>query len=250
MRNPLQIFKNQESGEIRTVEVNGEPYFVGKDVAEILGYTNPRKAILDHVDEEDKTDGVTIRDSIGREQTPVLINESGLYSLILSSKMPNAKRFKRWITSEVLPTLRKTGTYTMPEQDTAAEERKKRAEAMLMNAKARAAKLYLQLAEVDTLSSTYKSVLVSKAAETLSGEELLPLPKPVQKTYSAKEIGDMFGISANRVGHIANQNQLKQSAYGEYQRSKSEYSSKEVDTWRYYEAAIPVFARLLSGNIA
>ena len=224
---------------------NGEPYFVGKDVAEILGYTNPRKAILDHVDEEDKTDGVTIRDSIGRAQTPVLINESGLYSLILSSKMPNAKRFKHWITSEVLPTLRKTGTYTMPEQDTEAEERRKRTEAMLMNAKARAAKLYLQLAEVDTLSLTYKSVLVSKAAETLSGEELLPLPKPVQKTYSAKEIGDMFGISANKVGHIANQNQLKQPAYGEYQRSKSEYSSKEVDTWRYYEAAIPVFAKLL-----
>lgn len=245
MRNPLQIFKNQEFGEIRTVEVNGEPYFVGKDVAEILGYTNPRKAILDHVDEEDKTDGVTIRDSIGRAQTPVLINESGLYSLILSSKMPNAKRFKHWITSEVLPTLRKTGTYTMPEQDTEAEERRKRTEAMLMNAKARAAKLYLQLAEVDTLSLTYKSVLVSKAAETLSGEELLPLPKPVQKTYSAKEIGDMFGISANKVGHIANQNQLKQPAYGEYQRSKSEYSSKEVDTWRYYEAAIPVFAKLL-----
>lgn len=250
MRNPLQIFENQEFGEIRTVEVNGEPYFVGKDVAEILGYTNPRKAILDHVDEEDKTDGVTIRDSIGRAQTPVLINESGLYSLILSSKMPNAKRFKHWITSEVLPTLRKTGTYTMPEQDTEAEERRKRTEAMLMNAKARAAKLYLQLAEVDTLSLTYKSVLVSKAAETLSGEELLPLPKPIQKTYSAKEIGDMFGISANRVGHIANQNQLKQPAYGEYQRSKSEYSSKEVDTWRYYEAAIPVFARLLSDNIA
>ena len=116
---------------------------------------------------------------------------------------------------------------------------------MLMNAKARAAKFYLQLAEVNTLSPTYKSVLVSKAAETLSGEELLPLPKPVQKTYSAKEIGDMFGISANKVGHIANQNQLKQPAYGEYQRSKSEYSSKEVDTWRYYEAAIPVFAKLL-----
>lgn len=114
----LQIFNNEEFGQIRTVEIDGEIYFVGKDVTEILGYSNPRKAIIDHVDEEDKTDGVTIRDSIGREQNPVCINESGLYSLILSSKMPNAKRFKRWVTSEVLPTLRKTGSYEMPNMST------------------------------------------------------------------------------------------------------------------------------------
>lgn len=114
----LQIFSNEEFGQIRTVEIDGEIYFVGKDVTEILGYSNPRKAIIDHVDEEDKTDGVTIRDSIGREQNPVCINESGLYSLILSSKMPNAKKFKRWVTSEVLPTLRKTGSYEMPNMST------------------------------------------------------------------------------------------------------------------------------------
>ena len=107
----LQIFQNAEFGSVRTADINGVPYFVGKDVAEILGYSNTRKALLDHVDEEDKTDGVTIRDSIGREQAPVLINESGLYSLILSSKLPNAKKFKRWVTSEVLPAIRKTGGY-------------------------------------------------------------------------------------------------------------------------------------------
>lgn len=111
----LQIFKNAEFGSVRTIMVEGEPYFVGKDVAEILGYSNTRKALADHVDEEDKMDGVTIRDSIGREQNPVCINESGLYSLILSSKMPNAKRFKRWVTSEVLPTIRKHGLYAMDE---------------------------------------------------------------------------------------------------------------------------------------
>lgn len=111
----LQIFKNAEFGSVRTITVEGEPYFVGKDVAEILGYSNTRKALADHVDEEDKMDGVTIRDSIGREQNPVCINESGLYSLILSSKMPNAKRFKRWVTSEVLPTIRRHGLYAMDE---------------------------------------------------------------------------------------------------------------------------------------
>lgn len=113
--NEIQIFKNAEFGSVRTADINGVPYFVGKDVSEILGYSNTRKALLDHVDEEDKTDGVTIRDSIGRDQTPVLINESGLYSLILSSKMPNARRFKRWVTSEVLPAIRKYGMYATDE---------------------------------------------------------------------------------------------------------------------------------------
>ncbi|WP_318362130.1 Bro-N domain-containing protein [uncultured Agathobaculum sp.] len=114
MSNEIQIFANDQFGEVRTLTKDGEPWFVGKDVAEILGYANSRKAIADHVDAEDKTDGVTIRDSIGRDQTPVLINESGLYSLILSSKLPTARAFKRWVTSEVLPAIRKHGEYAVP----------------------------------------------------------------------------------------------------------------------------------------
>lgn len=111
--NDLTTFTNPEFGQVRTVEIDGTPWLVGKDVAVALGYSNPRKAIADHVDAEDqrKSDGVTIRDSIGRDQNPTLINESGLYSLILSSKMPKAKAFKRWVTSEVLPAIRKTGAY-------------------------------------------------------------------------------------------------------------------------------------------
>lgn len=107
----VKVFENEEFGKVRTITIDDEPWFVGKDVAEILGYSNSRKAVTDHVDEDDKKDGVTIRDSIGREQTPVIINESGLYSLILSSKLPSAKRFKHWVTSDVLPTIRKTGGY-------------------------------------------------------------------------------------------------------------------------------------------
>lgn len=112
--NKIQIFKNEEFGDIRTVTIDGEPWFVGKDVAEVLGYSNSRDALAKRVDEEDKLDGVAICDSIGREQKPVLINESGLYGLILSSKLPNAKKFKHWVTSEVLPSIRKTGQYQMP----------------------------------------------------------------------------------------------------------------------------------------
>lgn len=113
--NKLKVFTSKEFGEVRTVCIDGEPWFVGKDVAEILGYSNTRKALADHVDKEDKTDGVTIRDSIGREQNPVCINESGLYSLILSSKLPNAKKFKHWVTSEVLTSIRRHGMYAVDE---------------------------------------------------------------------------------------------------------------------------------------
>ena len=89
-----------------------EPLVCWKDVAEALGYKNVRDSLARHIDSDDKRDGVVIHDSMGREQKPIIINESGLYSLILSSKLPNAKKFKRWVTSEVLPTLRKTGSYT------------------------------------------------------------------------------------------------------------------------------------------
>ena len=109
----LQVFNHAEFGSVRTITVEGESYFVGKDVAEILGYSNTRKALADHVDEEDK--GVTKCDTPGGVQDLTVINESGLYSLILSSKMPNAKKFKRWVTSEVLPTIRRHGLYAMDE---------------------------------------------------------------------------------------------------------------------------------------
>lgn len=106
-------FNNPEFGEVRTVEIDGEPWFVGKDVADALGYERPTKAIQDHVDSEDR-DEVPIQDSIGRMQNTPIINESGLYSLILSSKLPNAKQFKRWITADVIPSIRKHGAYATP----------------------------------------------------------------------------------------------------------------------------------------
>ena len=111
--NEMMIFNNPEFGSVRTVCIDGEPWLVGKDVAEILGYSNPRKALIDHVDADDK--GVTKCDTLGGAQNLTVINESGFYSLVLSSKMPNAKKFKRWVTAEVLPTIRKTGGYVANE---------------------------------------------------------------------------------------------------------------------------------------
>lgn len=110
--NDLKIFENSEFGTVRTVIVNNEPYFVGKDVADILGYQNGSRDINRHTDEEDRLK-VMIFDG-NQDKETIIINESGLYSLILSSKMPNAKKFKRWVTSEVLPSIRKTGSYQKP----------------------------------------------------------------------------------------------------------------------------------------
>ena len=107
----MQVFNNETFGNVRVKIINNEPWFMGRDVCKALGYVNNRKALMDHVDEEDKKDGVEIRDSIGRVQKGIVINESGLYSLILRSKRDSAKEFKRWITSEILPIIRKTGGY-------------------------------------------------------------------------------------------------------------------------------------------
>lgn len=108
--NELKIFENKEFGSIRTVEVDGQPYFIGKDVAEALGYAKARNAIAAHVSQEDKKDAL-IQGDLGGTQAMTIINESGLYSLILSSKLPTAKKFKCWVTSEVLPSIRKHGAY-------------------------------------------------------------------------------------------------------------------------------------------
>ena len=112
MENKLQLF-NFENQQVRTLTVNEEPYFVGKDVATILGYKNGSRDINTHVDEEDKLKYQI--STAGQMRDQILINESGLYSLILSSKLPNAKKFKRWVTSEVLPAIRKTGSYQLPQ---------------------------------------------------------------------------------------------------------------------------------------
>lgn len=120
---PITIFTNTEFGSVRThTDENGTPWFVARDVAKILGYHNTKKAIIDHVDDDEKMDGVTIQDALGRPQCPVFINESGVFSLILSSKLPQAKRFKRWLTSEVLPSIRKYGGYIVVRQDESVDE--------------------------------------------------------------------------------------------------------------------------------
>ena len=237
----LQIFENAEFGKIRTIVLDGEPWFVGKDVAAALGYTNSRKALADHVDEEDKNT-VTIRDGIQGNPNMTVINESGVYALVFGSKLPTAKAFKRWVTSEVLPSIRKTGGYHKPDAAQA-----KRADAMDRDSRTRAAKLLLKIAERVEIPE-YKAVCQAKAAEMVAGEMVIPLPVVDRRTYSAKEIGARLGISANRVGKLANLYRLKTPTYGKLFYSKSEYSPKQVETWRYYAEVVPVLRNILEQN--
>lgn len=233
--NELQVFNNTEFGDLRVIMKDDEYWFVGKDVCTILGYQNASKALSDHVDEEDKLNNETLS-SLG-QRGGWLINESGLYSLILSSKLPKAKEFKRWVTSEVLPSIRKTGSYSV--KTNSEEFSIKRDEVQIEKSK-----LWLQLADRVDIPE-YKKIAESYAFNTLAGKNILPLPEMKQKTYSATEIANILGITAQKVGRLANANNLKTAKYGKLFLDKSPYSLKEVETFRYYENAISVFKSLI-----
>ena len=241
MNNELQIFNNSDFGNIRVVENSGEPWFVGKDIATILGYAKPENAIANHVDGEDKTSTLIQGSGSNYKSKAILINESGLYSLIMSSKLPQAKAFKRWVTSEVLPTIRKTGSYKTPKQSSDRDK------AMLKNAQARSAKLWLEIAK-NTGIQTYKDVCNAYAAKELAGEDVLPLPKVQEKSYSATDIGKMLGVSKSKIGALANKNDMKCDEYGSWFHDKSPYSGKEVEAFRYNSKAIEKFRSLLEGG--
>lgn len=235
-QNKIQVFNNTEFGNIRSMEIGGEPWFVGKDVATALGYSNPRDALSKHVDSEDKNT-VAFRDGNKGNPNQTIVNESGLYSLILGSKLDGAKRFKRWVTSEVLPAIRKTGAYAVDSKAAEIKMRELRvkemnAQARLLNAETRRLKI---LQAERGLSQVAIDTAAVKAAEEITGKDLGEFLPKTEKTYSASEVGNALGISANKVGKIANANGLKTEEYGVFVLDKSRYSSKEVTSFRYNE---------------
>ena len=169
--NEIKIFDNPEFGKVRTMEINGEPYFVGKDVAEILGYKDTSDAMKRHVDNEDKLTRC-FTDS-GQNREMYIINESGLYSLILSSKLPKAKEFKRWVTSEVLPSIRKHGAYAVDEllndpefaikTFTALKEERERSKRLSEQIEADKPKVIF----ADSVSAAKSSILIGDLAKLL-----------------------------------------------------------------------------------
>lgn len=236
--NELQIF-TYNNAQVRTVEKNGEPWFVLKDVCDILGLSSPHK-VADRLD-EDERNLIPLVDSLGKKQEMTVISESGLYNVILRSDKPEAKPFRKWVTAEVLPTIRKTGSYN-PQK---AEKSNKALEIKEMNAKVRLSNQFLKLAKIETLSTECKKILVEKAAEVLAGTELIPQPDFDQKTYSAAEVGRILGVTAQKIGRISNEHNMKVPEYGAWYRSKSEYSDREVDTFRYNDKAIERFRTIL-----
>ena len=184
--NNLQIFNNPEFGNIRTVTIDGEPWFVGKDIAEALGYSNSRKALIDHVDDEDK--GVTNRYTPGGKQNLIIINESGLYSLILSSKLPSAKKFKRWVTSEVLPAIRKTGRYTVEEVPQRALTKDDYIKAASMVSSCKNERLPYVLGFLE--QAGFEIPVVEKTQQETEEDDLVKL----LNEYSLSELVDKLGI--------------------------------------------------------
>ena len=226
--NDLQVFTNERLGKVRVMQVKGQPYFVGKDIAEALGYSNASKAIMAHVHNDDKVyKMIDIADSQngnvpkGKTKT-ALINESGMYALIFGSKLEQAKEFKHWVTSEVLPSIRKTGGYNANQND---EYKAKRLEVMMMNAKARIMKEENKKLELMIKNPNFKSIA---------------------KTYSASEVGVMLGVSANKIGRLATANDLKTEEYGDWFKETINDGSKEVSSFRYNDKGVEKLRELLN----
>lgn len=247
--NELQVF-TYESSDVRTVMRDGEPWFVLKDVCRILTIGNPTD-VYNRLDDDEK--GVGQIDTPGGKQKMYIINESGLYTVILRSDKPEAKPFRKWVTAEVLPSIRRTGSYSkdkpLPDSQKAYRLGAE-AEAKLNNSRARVASAWLKIASVNPVPE-YKQICAHYASAVLAGREVLPLPVTPGSTYTAAEVGAMLGgLSANKVGRIANAHQLKTPEYGVEVWDKSPNSPKQVSTWRYNDRAVDRFREILGGEAA
>lgn len=237
----LQIFESNDFGQLRTIDDddNGKVMFVASDVAKMLGYNRPNDAVNAHCRYTVKC---RIPHPQGKGTLEVnVIPEGDLYRLITHSKLPAAEKFESWVFDEVLPTIRKTGSYKTP---TSQQER---LEVMKKNSIAREANLWLRIAQ-NTSNGTYKEICNAYAANTLAGREVFELPKATEKTYSATEIGKMLGVSKQKIGILSNENDMKTAEYGSWHHDKSPYSGKEVEAFRYNSKAIEKFRSLLEGG--
>lgn len=242
--NDIAVFNNQQFGEIRTLEEPNGIYFCGKDVASALGYRDTVNALKKHCRER----GVVKRhliDDLGRKQQATFIDEGNLYRLIVRSTLPTAEQFESWVFDEVLPSIRKTGGYSVKPSDDMLQIQRLQAETDNMNAKTKNAQLLYKIAE--NTDTDYKKVMFAHITHLLTGEYLLPLPAVNERTYSAAEIGEKLGVTACRIGRLANLHGLKTAEYGKYFYDKAKTADKQVETFRYYEKAVDAFRKLVSG---
>ena len=237
--NELQVFENPAFGQVRTVTKDGEPWFVAADVCRALGHSNVTVA-LDRLDDDEKA-----KFNLGlRGGDTGCVNEPGLYSLVLGSRKPEAKNFKRWITHEVIPSIRKTGSYSIQEPETPAQLR---AKAMMINAKTRLFNAAMKAVDRFQMSPVALEALGIPMIEEFTGVKTGYRPR-IETTYSATELGAEFGVSANKIGRIAKDNGLKTDEYGITVLDKSRSSDKLVPCFRYNSKGRERLAELLKGG--
>ena len=195
--NKIQIFESEDFGSVRTVLIDKEPYFVGKDVARVLGYVDENKAIAMHVDDEDKKLNDKTSSSFGQRGAH-LINESGLYALIVASKLPAAKKFKRWVTSEVLPAIRKTGSYTVPKLEKNSKYRTRMIGTAVRDVRSTAAELQKLFGVKDGIALAKATSMIERAygVEMPEVKELIPPAEHDTGFLNPTAIGAKLGISA------------------------------------------------------
>ena len=238
IQNNIQIF-NFNSNIINLISKDGEAWFIAKEVCEILGISKYRDAVS-KLDEDEKSTCPVRLDGWSQNRNVAVINESGLYALILRSDKPNAKPFRKWVTSEVLPAIRKTGSYSIQKpvsQFTELSEKDKLYKAQLLK---EFSDLYRNKCD-----GRYSQILDSYAVKELTGENILPLPERTEHYYTAEEAGKILGISANKVGRIANLNHLKNEKYGKWFIDKAKHTNKEIEAFRYNQAGIDCIRKLL-----
>lgn len=238
--NELQVFENPHFGQVRTVTKDGEPWFVAADVCRALEVDPTATRRLD----DDEKNTLRLTQGTSGNPNVTIVNEPGLYSLVLGSRKPEAKNFKRWITHEVIPSIRKTGSYSIQEPETPAQLR---AKAMMINAKTRLFNAAMKAVDRFQMSPVALEALGIPMIEEFTGVKTGYRPR-IETTYSATELGAEFGVSANKIGRIAKDNGLKTDQYGITVLDKSRSSDKLVPCFRYNSKGRERLAELLKGG--
>lgn len=231
--NSLQIF-NYQNKEVRVIQKDGQEWWVAKDVCDILDLSDVTMS-LSRLDEDERS-----KFNLGRQGETNIINEAGLYSLIMSSRKPEAKNFKRWITHEVIPSIRKTGSYSTVKTVEPTKEEIKLQELQIRARKEARLSAQFYLKEVVgklgiILSEKSKQQIAYETSLNIFGTNLIERPVLESKLYQATDIANEAGVSSNFVGRTANKYGLKTEEYGEYVLDKSRYSDKQISSFLYNE---------------